>query len=691
MDLKKGKIGVSVDNIFPVIRQYLYSDQEIFLREIVANGQDAIQKFKALAISGSEELPDYKDEDLKVTVTLDEENGILTVSDHGIGMTADEVDKYINQIAFSSAQSWIEEHKDTQIIGHFGLGFFSAFMPSKQVEIVTRSYKKDAEAVRWSCNGDTEFTIEPATRDEFGTDVILHLTDEAKEDYGTKSKIDALLKKYCRFLPVPVVFGKKTKWDSEQKKNVDTDEDNVITSTAIWNQPKSELKDDDYKAFYRTLYPGEPEPLFWIRLDASEPFELRGVLYFPKTKDKNFVLNKKKISLYCNNVFVTDDMDGIGILPNFMDLLFGAIDSPDIPLNVSRSYLQSNRDVKRISSYITKKVADKLKEIFRDDRKRFEGFWDDLAVFVNYGMISEDSFYDKAKDFALFKNTDGKYFSYDEYKTLVQENQKDKNDKLHYLYTTNTDEQSAYITAAKNKGYDVLVFNEQHLDLIACQTLESKLEVQFSRVDAEPVDKLIDKGGETESVSNDDKVAFRGIFQEVTSKVKGCSFNVDAEYMPDYELPIVISQSEWMRRMHDNSKFQRDSWAMNMGDQFTMTLNASHDIVKQLLADAKEETKEEYTKATELFEEKKKAVDEINERLKDVKWEDRSQEDKDAAQKAEEEQWKADEERMKVWSNWGKENKIVSQLVDIAMLGAGKLNGDALVEFLKRTVSFIKK
>ena len=487
--MQKGNIGVTTENIFPVIKKFLYSDHEIFLREMVSNAVDATQKMKTLQEKG-----DFKGElgDLTVRISFDADKGTITISDHGIGMTEEEIDKYINQIAFSGVSDFLEKYKDNanNIIGHFGLGFYSSFMVSKKVEIVTKSWQEGAKAVKWSCDGSPAYEIDDANREERGSDIILYIDDDCKE-FLDKSKLEGLLQKYCKFMAVPVAFGKKQEWSSDEKKMVDTAEDNIINNVEpLWTKTPSTLKDEDYKSFYRTLYPMSDEPLFWIHLNVDYPFNLTGILYFPKIKS-NIELQRNKIQLYCNQVFVTDQVEGI--VPEFLTLLHGVIDPPDIPLNVSRSYLQSDREVKKISTYITKKVADRLKSIFAENRKEYEEKWDDLKLFINYGILSEEGFYDRAKDFALMKDTEGKYFTFDEYKTLIEANQKDKNDQLVYLYATDKEEQYSYIKAAQDKGYSVLLLDGQ-LDVPTIQTLEQKFEKShFTRVDSDIIDRLIVK------------------------------------------------------------------------------------------------------------------------------------------------------------------------------------------------------
>ena len=551
--MQKGNIGVTTENIFPVIKKFLYSDHEIFLREMVSNAVDATQKMKTLAAQG-----DYKEElgDLTVRVNFDAEKGTITISDHGIGMTEEEIDKYINQIAFSGVSDFLEKYKDNanNIIGHFGLGFYSSFMVSKKVEIITKSYKEGSKAVKWSCDGSPAYEIDDAEREEHGSDIILYIDDDCKE-FLDKNKLEGLLNKYCKFMAVPVAFGKKQEWSSEEKKMVDKDEDNIINSVEpLWTKTPSSLKDEDYKSFYRTLYPMSDEPMFWIHLNVDYPFNLTGILYFPRIKS-NIDLQRNKIQLYCNQVFVTDQVEGI--VPEFLTLLHGVIDSPDIPLNVSRSYLQSDREVKKISTYITKKVADRLNAIFKEDRKQYEEKWDDLKLFINYGILSEDGFYDRAKDFALFKDTEGKHFTFDEYKTLIEANQKDKDDQLVYLYATDKEEQYSYIKAAQDKGYSVLLLDGQ-LDVPTIQTLEQKFEKsRFTRVDSDIIDRLIVKSDAPKSeLTEEQSDNLSAVFRTQLPKIDQAEFMVQVDALGEEARPVIITQNEYMRRMKEMSRFQ---------------------------------------------------------------------------------------------------------------------------------------
>ena len=580
--MQKGNIGVTTENIFPIIKKFLYSDHEIFLRELVSNAVDATQKLKTLAATG-----DFKGElgDLTVRVKVDKENGTITISDRGLGMTAEEIDKYINQIAFSGANDFLEKYKDdaNAIIGHFGLGFYSAFMVAKTVDIVTLSYKEGAKAVKWSCDGSPEFTLEETERSDRGSDIILHVDEDCKE-FLEESRLQGLLTKYCHFLAVPVAFGKKKEW--KDGKQVETDEDNLINDTCpIWTKKPSDLKEEDYKKFYRDLYPMADEPLFWIHLNVDYPFNLTGVLYFPKIKS-NIDLQRNKIQLYCNQVYVTDSVEGI--VPDFLTLLHGVIDSPDIPLNVSRSYLQSDSNVKKISTYITKKVSDRLQSIFKNDRKEFEEKWDDLKIFINYGMLTQEDFYEKASKFALFKDTDNKYYTFEEYQTLIKDNQTDKNSSLIYLYANNLDEQYTYIDAAKNKGYNVLLMDGQ-LDVPMINMLEQKFEKShFTRVDSDIVDRLIVKEDQKgEELPHDKQEVLSSLFKGQMPKVKKTEFHVEAHALGENNAPIVITQAEYMRRMKDMASIQPGmSFYGEMPDMFNLVLNSDHRLIKQVLSDA---------------------------------------------------------------------------------------------------------
>ena len=586
--MQKGNIGVTTENIFPVIKKFLYSDHEIFLREMVSNAVDATQKLKTLSQKG-----DFKGEtgDLTIHVILDEKAGTLTISDHGIGMTEEEIDKYINQIAFSGVNDFLDKYKDNAnaIIGHFGLGFYSAFMVSKKVEIVTRSYKDGAKAVKWSCDGSPEFTIEDTDKAERGSDIILYIDDDCKE-FLEKQKIEGLLQKYCKFMAVPVAFGKKQEWSSDEKKMVDTEEDNIINNVEpLWTKSPSTLKDEDYKSFYQTLYPMQDEPLFWIHLNVDYPFNLTGILYFPRIKS-NIELQRNKIQLYCNQVFVTDQVEGI--VPEFLTLLHGVIDSPDIPLNVSRSYLQSDANVKKISTYITKKVADRLASIFKENRKDYEEKWDDLKIFINYGMLSDESFYDRAKDFAMLKDVDGKHFTFEEYRALIKDNQTDKDGNLIYLYATDKEEQYTYIEAAKTKGYSVLLMDGQ-LDAPCVSMYEQKFPnddkdnkggVRFTRVDGDIIDRLIVKDDVKKSeLTDDERDNLSQTFSSQMPQIDKTQFHVSVEAMGESNQPVLITQSEYMRRMKEMSRFQPGmSFYGEMPDTYNLVLNSDHPLLKTI-------------------------------------------------------------------------------------------------------------
>jgi len=686
--MQKGNIGVTTENIFPVIKKFLYSDHEIFLREMVSNAVDATQKMKTLAEKG-----EFKDElgDLTVRVSLDADKGTITISDRGIGMTEEEIDKYINQIAFSGVNDFLEKYKDNanNIIGHFGLGFYSSFMVSKKVEIVTRSYKEGSKAVKWSCDGSPAFEIDDAERDSRGSDIILYIDDDCKE-FLDKQKIEGLLQKYCKFMPVPVAFGKKQEWSKEQSKMVDTQEDNIINNVEpLWTKTPSTLKDEDYKSFYRTLYPMQDEPLFWIHLNVDYPFNLTGILYFPRIKN-SLELQKNKIQLYCNQVFVTDQVDGI--VPEFLTLLHGVIDSPDIPLNVSRSYLQSDREVKKISTYITKKVSDRLKAIFNEDRKAYEGKWDDLKLFINYGILTEENFYDRAKDFALFKDTEGKYFTFDEYKTLIEASQKDKDGNLVYLYATDKDEQYSYIEAAKDKGYSVLLFDGQ-LDVPCIQTLEQKFEKsRFTRVDADTIDHLIQKDDQpTSQLSDSERDNLSATFQSQMPKMDKAEFIVEVNALGEQARPVVITQNEWMRRMKEMSRYQSGmSFYGQMPDSYNLVLNSDHPLVKKILDNFNEKLSAQLAPIEAELKGQEARLAAINQKQDKKKPEEITQEEKDDkanTQKAIDEQ---KDKRQQLIDDYAKDNKVVHQLIDLALLQNGMLKGAALDAFLKRSVELIE-
>lgn len=627
---KTGKIGVTTENIFPIIKKFLYSDHEIFLRELVSNAVDATQKLKTYASLG-----EFKGEmgSLSVSVSIDKDKGTLTISDKGIGMTDEEIDKYINQIAFSSANEFLDKYKKdaNSIIGHFGLGFYSSFMVSKKVEIITKSFKENAQAVKWSCDGSPEFTLEAVEKAERGTDIILYIDDENK-NFLEKAEIDKLLKKYCRFLPIPVIFGKKTEW--KDGKSVETEEDNVINDTnPLWTRKPADLKDEDYKKFYQDLYPFSDEPMFWIHLNVDYPFKLTGILYFPQVKS-NIDLNRNKIQLYSNQVFVTDSVEGI--VPEFLTLMHGVLDSPDIPLNVSRSYLQSDQNVKKISNHITKKVADRLEEIFKNDRSQFEDKWDSLKLFVEYGMLTDEKFYDRAQKFCLLKNVDGKAFTFEEYKTLISSDQTDKDGNLIYLYTSNKEEQFSYINTAKDKGYDVILFDGQ-LDVHMAGLLEQKFEKsRFVRVDSDTVDNLILKEDSKEiNLTDKQKEELNEAFTSQLPKIDKTEFTVDYKSLDEKTQPIQITQNEFMRRMKEMSAMQSGmGFYGEMPNNYNLVLNIEHPLIKKIMADI-------------------------------------DNKDKDAV------------------SAYANENKNIRQLIDLALLSNGMLKGEALSNFIKRNMENI--
>ena len=683
--MQKGNIGVTTENIFPVIKKFLYSDHEIFLREMVSNAVDATQKLKTLSAQG-----EFKGElgDLTVHVSFDADKGTITISDRGIGMTEEEIDKYINQIAFSGVNDFLEKYKDNanNIIGHFGLGFYSSFMVSKKVEIITKSYKEGSKAVKWSCDGSPAYEIDDAEREDRGSDIILYIDDDCKE-FLDKYKLEGLLNKYCKFLPVPVAFGKKTEW--KDGKQVDTEEDNIINNVEpLWAKTPSTLKDEDYKSFYRTLYPMQDEPLFWIHLNVDYPFNLTGILYFPRIKN-SLELQKNKIQLYCNQVFVTDQVDGI--VPEFLTLLHGVIDSPDIPLNVSRSYLQSDREVKKISSYITKKVSDRLKAIFNEDRKAYEEKWDDLKLFINYGILTEEGFYDRAKDFSLFKDTEGKYFTFDEYKTLIEASQKDKDGNLVYLYATDKDEQYSYIKAAQDKGYSVLLFAGQ-LDVPCIQTLEQKFEKsRFTRVDADTIDHLIQKEEAPKTMlAEEERDNLSAVFSSQLPQLDKTEFIVEVNALGEEQRPVVITQNEWMRRMKEMSRYQSGmAFYGQMPDSFNIVLNSDHRLVKQVLSDAQSALAEQLKPIESELKGQEARLAALNQMTKKKKPEEITQEQKDdkaATQKAIDEQ---KDKKQHLIADYASHNDVVHQLIDLARLQNGMLKGAALDAFLKRSIELI--
>ena len=683
--MKKGNIGVTTENIVPIIKKFLYSDHEIFLRELVSNGVDATQKLKTLASTG-----EFKGElgDLTIHVNVDKNNQTITISDKGLGLTAEEIEKYINQIAFSGANDFLEKYKDdaNAIIGHFGLGFYSAFMVAKQVEIISKSYKEDAPAVKWSCDGSPEFTLEETEKASRGTDIILHIDDDCKE-FLEESRIQGLLTKYCRFLPIPIAFGKKKEW--KDGKQVETDEDNLVNETCpIWTKKPSELKDEDYKNFYRDLYPMSDEPLFWIHLNVDYPFNLTGVLYFPKIKS-NIDLQKNKIQLFCNQVYVTDSVEGI--VPDFLTLLHGVIDSPDIPLNVSRSYLQSDSNVKKISTYITKKVSDRLQSIFKNDRNEFENKWDDLKIFINYGMLTQEDFYEKANKFALFKDTENKYYTFEEYQSLIKDNQTDKDGNLIYLYSNNLDEQYTYIDAAKNKGYNVLMMDGQ-LDVPMINMLEHKFEKsRFTRVDSDVIDRLIvkeEKNGE--ELSSDKKEFLSTVFQGQLPKIQKVEFHVETQALGETASPIVITQAEYMRRMKEMANIQPGmSFYGEMPDMYNLVLNSDHQLIKKVLQDIESACAEKLVPVESEIAVLNLRQAELKKAQEGKKEEDISTAEKDEQNDIEQKLNDQKQQKIAIINECSAGDKIVHQLVDLALLQNNMLKGEALTNFVKRSIELI--
>ena len=681
--MQKGNIGVTTENIFPIIKKFLYSDHEIFLRELVSNAVDATQKLKTLASMG-----DFKGElgDLTIHVSVGKET--ITISDRGIGLTAEEIEKYINQIAFSGANDFLEKYKNdaNAIIGHFGLGFYSAFMVAKKVEIVTKSYQEGAQAVKWACDGTPEFTIENVEKADRGSDIILHVDDDCKE-FLSEARIGELLKKYCRFLPVPIAFGKKKEW--KDGKQVDTDEDNIVNETVpLWTRKPSELKDEDYKEFYRELYPMADEPLFWIHLNVDYPFHLTGVLYFPKIKS-NVELTKNKIQLYCNQVYVTDSVEGI--VPDFLTLLHGVIDSPDIPLNVSRSYLQSDSNVKKISTYITKKVADRLQAIFNSDRKQFEEKWNDLKIFINFGMLTQDDFYERAQKFALFVDTEGKCYTFDEYKTLIKDNQTDKDGNLIYLYANNKDEQYSYIEHAMEKGYNVLLMDGQ-LDVAVMSMLEQKLEkARFTRVDSDTIDRLIVKDdAKGEELATARQEALTAAFKSQLPKMEKAEFYVTAQPLGESFAPIVITQGEYMRRMKEMANIQAGmNFYGDMPDMYNLILNADHRLIKSVLEDEEAKCAASVEPVQKEIDEAEKRRDELHKSHEGKKAEEIPAEEKEELEELDKNlaEWKAKKEA--AFAEYAGSNKIIRQLIDLALLQNNMLKGEALNNFVKRSIELI--
>ena len=684
--MQKGNIGVTTENIFPVIKKFLYSDHDIFLREMVSNAVDATQKLKTLSATG-----DFKGElgDLSVRVSLDEKAGTLTISDRGIGMTAEEIEKYINQIAFSGVNDFLEKYQDKAeaIIGHFGLGFYSSFMVSKKVEIITKSYKEGSKAVKWSCDGSPEYTLEDAEKEDRGSDIVLYIDDDCKE-FLQKSKIEELLNKYCKFMAVPVVFGKKTEW--KDGKMVDTEEDNVINSVEpLWVKAPSGLKDEDYKSFYRTLFPMNDEPLFWIHLNVDYPFNLTGILYFPRVKN-NIELQRNKIQLYCNQVFVTDQVEGI--VPEFLTLLHGVIDSPDIPLNVSRSYLQSDANVKKIATYITKKVADRLQSIFKESRKEFEEKWDDLKLFINYGMLSESDFYERAKDFSLIKDTEGKYFTFEEYNTLIKDNQTDKEGYLVNLYTSNKEEQYSYIEAAKQKGYSVIDASGQ-LDVPLLSMLEQKQEkTRYVRVDSDIVDRIIQKeDAPKNNLSVEETDNLSEAFRSQIPTIEKADFTVDVQSLGESFQPVLVTQNEYMRRMKEMSQFQQGmGFYAQLPDSYNLVLNADHPLVKKVLDDITANTADELKPVASELKGQEARLAALHQSQDSKKTEELTQEEKDDMQNTQKTVAELQDKKKAIVAAYAKGNDVVHQLIDLALLQNGMLQGAALDKFLKRSISLIK-
>lgn len=686
MAIQKGNIGITTENIFPVIKKFLYSDHEIFLREIVSNAVDATQKLRTLSAKG-----EFKGslDDLKVSVKIDKEAGTLTVSDNGIGMTAEEIDRYINQIAFSGATDFLEKYKEdaATIIGHFGLGFYSSFMVSSRVDIITRSYREGAEAVKWSCDGTPEFTLEPAEKKERGTDIVLHI-DEENKDFLEKARIETLLNKYCRFLPVPVVFGKKTEW--KDGTQVETAEDNVVNDTTpLWTKTPSTLTDEDYRKFYRELYPMQDEPLFWIHLNVDYPFNLTGVLYFPKIKN-NLEIHRNKIQLFCNQVFVTDSVENI--VPDFLTLLHGVIDSPDIPLNVSRSYLQSDANVKKISQYITKKVADRLSSLFKTDREQFEQKWDDLRLFIDYGMLSEEDFYDKAKNFALLKDVDNKYYTYEEYREAVKENQTDKDGRLVCLYTSDPEAQYAYVEAAKAKGYNVLLLDGQ-LDAPLLNMLEQKWEkTSFARVDGDTLENLIRKADNMPTEADQQlRENLSGVFTAVLPKVEKAQFHVEASALGANSAPVLVTQSEYMRRMKEQARLQPGmSFYGELPDAYSLVLNTDHPLVRSVNDGLNAATAERLAPIDAELRGLHARLQAIEAAQQHTKPEDVTEEEKNELKQVNDQIAEQNTQREAVLADYARTNQIVPQLIDLALLQNGLLRGEALNAFVKRSVDLIK-
>jgi molecular chaperone HtpG len=685
-NMSKGKIGVTSENLFPIIKKFLYSDHDIFLREIVSNAIDATQKLRVLASRG-----EYSGDlaNAKVTVSLNKKKKTITVSDNGIGMTAEEVEKYINQIAFSGANEFLEKYKDdvNAIIGHFGLGFYSSFMVSSKVEIITRSWKEGSQAVKWSCDGNPEYTLEDAKRGEAGTDIIMHINSDS-EEFLEEAKISGILEKYCKFLPVPIVFGKKKTW--KDGKEVETDEDNQINETnPAWTRKPADLKDEDYASFYRRLYPMGDDPLFNIHLNVDYPFNLTGILYFPKIKN-NLEVQKNKIQLYSNQVFVTDSVEGI--VPEFLTLLHGVLDSPDIPLNVSRSYLQSDSNVKKISSHISKKVSDRLSQLFKDGREDFEKKWDDLKIFIEYGMLTDEKFYERSEGFFLFKNTEGKYFTLEEYEKLIKDEQTDKDKNLIYLYTNHPDEQFTFVEAARAKGYDVLVMDDI-LTTPMINKLEQKYEnKRFVRVDSDVVEHLIRKEDNTDTeMTWEEKQEISPLFQALTPENGGVTYIVDFKNLGENGSPMVITRSEWMRRMKDMSQFQGGmNFYGDLPESLNLVVNTSHPLVKRVLSQKDEDLGETLRDLNTELESLKAEVKKLEEAKKDKKSEEIPQADVEKLEEFNKAVSALEEKKRNQLKEFGKSNKLARQMVDLAMLANGLLRGADLDRFVKRSVELIQ-
>ena len=683
--MQTGNIGVTTENIFPVIKKFLYSEHDIFIREIISNAVDATQKLRTLASKG-----DLQGEvgDLTIRVSIDKEAGTLTVSDRGVGMTAEEIDKYINQIAFSGANDFLDKYKEdaNAIIGHFGLGFYSAFMVSKQVEIITRSWQPEAQAVRWSCDGSPAYEITECDRQDRGTDIVMHMDEDCKE-FLEEAKMEGLLRKYCHFLPIPIAFGKKKDW--KEGKQVDTDEDNIINDTTpLWTKKPSELQDEDYKKFYRDLYPTADEPLFWIHLNVDYPFHLTGVLYFPKVKN-NFDLQKNKIQLYCNQVFVTDSVEGV--VPEFLTLLHGVIDSPDIPLNVSRSYLQGDPNVKKIASYISKKVSDRLKSIFNNDRPTFEQKWDDLKIFLHFGMLSEQDFYDKANSYCLLKDTEGKFFTYEEYRNLIKEGQTDKHDQVVYLYAQNKESQFPYIEAAQAKGYSVLLLDGQ-LDTAMLSLWERKFEKsRFTRVDSDVIDRLIEKSDTTAAaLASEQQELIEAVFKTQMPALDKTEWHVEAQPLGEATQPLTLTQSEYMRRMKEMSRLQPGmAFYGEMPDMLTLVVNTDHPLIQRILTQADAATAEELKPINAEIAGLCARRDAINQQNTNKKDDEITQESRDDLHKTEEAISAQRQLKEKAVGAFAQTDTTVAQLIRLALLQNGLLRGEALSQFIQQSIELL--